>query len=875
MNSNNDQKLNNEEKVDEIDHLEPSTHDDENAYEQMQFIDDIDEDMGGVITAIRSSTHDSLQVASLKEFLARPVLAYTYSWDETGFTDTTESPWLDFFSNPHIKKKLDNFAFMQANLKAKVVINASPFLYGALLVSYRPLPNFTCEVPLTQTSTRFGADSTYNISCTPQSQTPHIILLPQNNMGGEIVMPWFYHKNWMNITSAADLTAMGTLYFQELVSLRSATNAATFDITVSVYLMAENVQVTGSTSALAAQSGKRNKKNNQADRAAPNEWSDKPVQKVASVVADIAGRLTTAPYIGPFAKATEMASNAIKGIATLFGWSNPPVIDNAMPMKNMPFHNLTTTGVSEPGATITIDAKNELSIDPRTVDLPPIDEMDLGYVCSKESLLTHFMWSDVDAKETTLFSALVQPNVNELSAVTPGNINYTIYAAPPVSHVSHLFRFWRGDLIFRFKVICTQYHKGRLSISWDPLYDIGTNTDIYTTSFNQVVDLAPDLDISIRIPYLQARQWLIVDKDLSDAWSAYRPRYGTTILRTPVTHITGTYNNGEIVVKVINELSGPEVDSEIAVLVFVKAADNFELALPEAPGDPTLSVLKPQSLVRTNEKTALVSPSHSGANAPIQNLNYMGETVKSLRTLLRRQVLEQIVTFTDYTPSGFFQELSFRFTKWPKSPGYNTFGPHLAQGVTSTTGVAYSYTQQSPFAWTVSCYVGMRGAIRRTFNADNMGNGANIVNSMRLWKRNSTNSTTGPLVNQRSIGTGLTAGTAYSTIASQMNLGADYSGFSGSALTNQWTQTGFQVELPHYYPTKFCATNPKNFYLGISEDYTNSEYYFVMMRLNGAAVATADNIALECYAGIGTDFNAFFFLNAPLIYKLASQPTAA
>lgn len=875
MNSNDNQKLNNEEKIDDMPSLEPSSHMDDNAYEQMQFVDDIDEDFGGVMSSIRSSDHDSLQVASLKEFLARPILAYTYSWDETGFTNAIETPWLDFFSNSHIKKKLDNFAFMQANLKAKIVINASPFLYGAILVSYRPLPDFTCEVPLTQTSTRFGSNSTYNISCTSQSQTPHVILLPQCNSGGEIIMPWFYYKNWLNITSATDLEKMGSLYFQELVPLRSASNAATFDITISVYLMADNVQVTGSTSSLAAQSGKRSMKPKQAARAAPNEWAEKPVQKVASVVADIAGRLTESPYIAPFAKATEMAANAVKGIASLFGWSNPPVIENAMPMKNLPFHNLTTTCVSEPGATLTIDAKNELTIDPRSVDLPPIDELEINYLAGRESLLTHFMWSDIDAKETTLFSSLVQPNLAEVAAVTPGNINYSIYAAPPVGHISHLFQYWRGDIIFRFKVICTQYHKGRLAICWDPLYDVGTNTDIYTTSFNQVVDLAPDLDVSIRVPYLQALQWLQVKKDLSNAWVAYRPSYGTELVYTPVTHATGTYNNGEIVVKVINELSGPEVDSQVAVLVYVRAADNFELSLPSQPGETTMSVLKPQSLVRTNEKSALISPAHSGASAPIQNMNYMGESVKSLRTLLRRQVLEGLITFTDFTAAGFYQELRYRFTKWPKSPGYNVLGPHLAQGVTSTTGVAYSFTQQSPFAWVASCFVGMRGTIRRTFNADNMGNAANILSSIRIYKRNSTMGSSGLQCTDRSISTGIVAGGSYSSVSRLMDRGADFSGFSGSALTNQWTQTGFSVELPHYYRSKFCATNPRNFYTGVSTDFTSSEHYQITMRLNGAAVTTANNIVLEAYTGIGTDFNTFFFLNVPLVYVLASTPLAA
>lgn len=879
-NKNNDstsQEIGDEVPVDNLEHVEPSTHSGDTAEEQMQFIDSIDDDEAGVYTNLRSSAHDSLQVASLKEFLSRPILAYTYVWNQTGFTNVKVNPWLTFFQNTHIKRKLDNFAFIQSNLKAKIIVNASPFMYGALMVSYRPLPSFTCDVPLTQTSTAYGVNSTFNISCVPQSQTPHILVLPQNNAGGEITMPWFYHKNWLDVTSATDLTNMGALYFQELVPLRSANNTTTFDLTISVYLMADNVHVTGTTTKLAAQSGKRPKSKAKVSSKAqePNEWAEGPVQKVASTVADIAGRLTTAPVIGVFAKATEMGAKAVSGIASLFGWSNPPVISNVMPMKNLPFHNLASTQVSEPGTTLTFDPKAEMTVDPRSVDLPPIDEMDINYLCGKESLLTHFMWADTDPVNTSLFNARVQPNLADFALVSNTNIDYTIYASPPLGHIARLFQFWRGDIIFRFKAICTQYHKGRVAITWDPLYDVASNTDVYTTSFNQVVDLAPDLDISVRIPYLQARQMLSVSKDYGHDWGLHRPSYGTSLVYSPVSlAATGVFNNGMISMKIINELNGPEDDTQVAFLVYISAADNIEFSNPTPPVDNKTSVVKPQSLVRSKQTTSLISPSHSGGKDEKQLLNYIGESVKSVRTVLRRQVLERIVLFNAaQTLQGFYQRLSTAFTKWPKSGGYVSTGPHSAQSIAdSTTFVSYDYIETTPFAWIVPCYVGMRGTIRRSFNVDTIGAGSDILNSMKVLRRN----TTQPNGSGRSFTVEVTewVGTTMGLSEGARRLlgSPEFQGYSGMALTNQRTQTGMTVELPHYYPFKFCATDPKDYPIGRADDDTLYHHYSLEMRVNPTTTRPPNELAIEFYTGIGTDFTTFFFLNVPFVYVLAELP---
>ena len=45
----------------------------------------------------------------LSDFMARPVNIANYTWDQPNLADQTLSPWLLYFQDPKIKRKLDNY----------------------------------------------------------------------------------------------------------------------------------------------------------------------------------------------------------------------------------------------------------------------------------------------------------------------------------------------------------------------------------------------------------------------------------------------------------------------------------------------------------------------------------------------------------------------------------------------------------------------------------------------------------------------------------------------------------------------------------------------------------------------------------------------
>lgn len=74
----------------------------------------------------------------LATYLSRPVkIADRTCTLGESFVRTVYEPWHLFFNSPPIKNKIENFAFIQCDLKIKVVVTSTPFVYAKYLLSYR------------------------------------------------------------------------------------------------------------------------------------------------------------------------------------------------------------------------------------------------------------------------------------------------------------------------------------------------------------------------------------------------------------------------------------------------------------------------------------------------------------------------------------------------------------------------------------------------------------------------------------------------------------------------------------------------------------------------------------------------------------------
>ncbi len=144
---------------------------------------------------------DDQSTLGLAEFLARPTLIGTHTWTTSAFSTTLNYVWSSFLDNAVIKNKLQNFAYIRGDLKVKLIVNCSPFYYGALIAYYEPIETPT----LSSTSLDFVTIS----------QRPHVWIYPQTSSGGELHLPFFYHKNYLPLAAKSEVPNMGDLVLKQ------------------------------------------------------------------------------------------------------------------------------------------------------------------------------------------------------------------------------------------------------------------------------------------------------------------------------------------------------------------------------------------------------------------------------------------------------------------------------------------------------------------------------------------------------------------------------------------------------------------------------------------------------------------------------------
>jgi hypothetical protein len=804
--------------------------------ETVSFTDSVAGDKAGLsYVADPIGSVDSTDVAGLATFLSRPVRIYNSTWNESDPQGNfgTIVPWYAFFSNTAIANKLNNFSWIRCNLNLKIIINASPFYYGAMLISYRPLLDLNDDTISTT------ADFQEWVG---RSQRPHVWLMPQESKGGDLTLPFFYYKNWLNIQSAADASNMGEIKLDVVYPLSSANGAVGTGVTIQVFAWATDVELSGPSIGQAVQS--------------QDEYGSGPISGPASAVANFADKFVSFPLIGRMATATKIGAGAVSSIAKIFGFTNVPVIENVNPFRPSPFPQLSSTQVGFPVEKLTLDVKNELSVDPGAIGLPTEDSLNISELVQKESLLTTTTWITSDLVDAQIFKSAISPWMfRDVATATQHKITM-----PPCAWVANMFAQWRGDIIFRFQFIKSKYHRGRVVIAYDPSGQ-GTNNIVQVPNassmiYTRIVDLGVEDAVEIRIPYSQAYPWLDLSTTFTnDVWS----RRGSDVIGGFI--YDSTKHNGMLTMRVMNVLTAPVAVSTVGVIVTVRGAENLEFANPSYVGDFSPFSVQSQTVF---EEPAVqeVAGKVNSVNSDRHLVNF-GENVVSLRQLLRRSCLNEMWLEPSDT-TDFISMLQHSMTRWPVPYGYDPGGLQNATGLVSGTSKPFNFTWSTPVNWILPAFVAVRGSMFWTFNVLGNSPAATAMNHIRVVRRpnvgvNASRSTYTQL--NKNIGAGSTGTPIMSGLRGNMNAGQ-----SGQALTNGATNSGLTVGLPNYTKTKFQSTSPIKITTPVNLDGSAQDTSILEVLSMPLYGPTTRNVVVEKYVGIGTDFNVYWFLNVPTTY---------
>lgn len=547
---------------------------------------------------------------TLSGFLERPRLVETATWNDShpiGHRLLRTDVYFEMLTAKPIRNKLMNFTYIRAGARIGVRINGTPFHYGKLLVTWTPM---FASLTSAQQSAR---DNLYTMS-----GYPHVIISPTENEVNEIVVPFAFPDVYMDLTQEQLITP-GVIQVFVLNPLALDGNVP--PISVSLFCNLENVELAGQsahedlpihtaqpmfdsaypTSALnqvfVAQgfSQRRNIAQEAKEKSTKGLISG-PMKAVSAA----AGALSVIPLVGTWSTAVAFVTGVLGDVAEKFGYCNPNTLESVAPrMLRLP-NFAYAEGLDTSSKNQVIPENNVTSFVENLGGSE--EEMQISSIVGTPSLMQVFSWTGGATANTNLYSAFVSPTICHVDSSTGWNQYFNTmlrWGTLPST-------MWRGSLRYDVQITCSNFHSGRLRVSYQPKFKgLSLNRDDQQT-INRIVDIQNETEFSFVVPYLSEMPWSKVEH-----WVTEFGNYDTNI--------------GLLNFSVVNELTHTvEPIPDIHINVWVSAGPDFQLAYPSTRGlkvsGPPIAPIafEAQGLTQYNMKNREHPPLLPGAHGAIE-----------------------------------------------------------------------------------------------------------------------------------------------------------------------------------------------------------------------------------------------------------------
>lgn len=797
-------------------------------------------------TRSATDTYDT----DLTNFFSRPIKIDEKEWTVGNALDYFIDPWTLYFSNPRVQNRITTYNLLRADLHLKIVINGNGFYYGRAQAAYLPNSNYDALT---------GSTSFWDL--VQWSQMPKIFINPTTSMAGEMIIPFHLYQNnaWIQNGNVNDLGRLWVRSYNDLLHANGASGASAA-VNVSIFAWAENVQLSVLTSmdvgGLTPQSGEIDEANSKGIVSGP-----------ATTVSKWAGYLKEIPIISPYATATQKAANVTAEIASAFGYCRPPLTKAPEPYRPTAVSSLANTNVPDVVQKLTVDHKQELTIDPSIAGYGEKDLMSIKSIASRESFFAQFDWATTAVGEDLLWNCRVDP----CQFVQDGSKFYF----PSLCAAALPFKYWTGTLKFRFQIVCSTFHKGRIKIVYDPNQIDGTE---YNTNYMKIVDIADEQDVTIEVGVGRPTTLLTHSEPGTDTFAS--------MASTSALSYSEAQGNGVLGVYVVNKLGVPNsvATNDISVNVFISASDDFEVFAPypyfqnfvfrtqsgflNQSGEATIpeheATDEPNAPVKMNSENIAVE----SFNLPETNLVYTGESIQSFRTLLKRYNKFRTIGYEEYPPT----RMNNCFANFPFLRGYVAG----AINITSNT-TPYNYCNTVLLHWVTYMFSGWRGSIRYKLIPRITGMSCDITVSRRPTSSTNDYSFQTSFNNPK----GNTSAIAYDAVYINSDLQAgiapgdrEQSGTSGIAYANSQVNPVLEWEMPYYSKYRYVPGKTEN-WTSLNNPFT--EYCIVCINQtieNGQSGFNEPSAAgcFDYHVAAGEDFQTYFFTGLPPMYLEVLPP---
>lgn len=532
------------------------------------------------------STAEATYQQDIKEFLAKPIILRTGAFAGS-ITPLFNNLLTDLFQVDIWKRKLQGFLAIRATVVVRLQLNANKFQQGRLIMGYVPA----------------GADSFYRFDTTPMTQLPHVEMDINTDTSAVLEIPYVTPYTHFNLLSGIGESAY--LCIKSYLPFKYGTGSSVCDYTVWCSLKDVELVTPALNTGYIAQSGisKKNIRDKEVS------VFTGPVSSALSKLSSAATTLTGIPYISSYASTVSWVSAIGAKVAAAFGYS--------IPRDERPYLKVNRGFYAGENNADGLDSSDTLGLMTTNCVQPlpglggtDLDEMSLQFLQQISAYWYTTIWSTAAIADDTIAYFELKP-----TDFVNGDSSIGVYPTP-VGFLANAFRYYRGSLVVKLKLAKTQFHSGRLIVSFSP--STGVDQPDYTNDdtaylFREIIDVRDAIEYTFTIPYVSTEPYLETD----NSYGAFR-------------------------VSVLNPLVAPDtVANSIDIGIEIAAGPDMEWAYPQriklspttfyAESGISLGV----SDIVKQEKCLGSSTATANFGADVASL-CIGEKIMSIKQLLNR-----------------------------------------------------------------------------------------------------------------------------------------------------------------------------------------------------------------------------------------------
>jgi hypothetical protein len=390
-------------------------------------------------------------VPQYEDFVQHPLLLSHYHWTPTStasvlYTDIFATYLSTASSNP-LGYKLNNFRFISGDLKITVVVQGMPFAQGLLLLAFDPTPIPSGRTPLAPVAT--------NSQPPPQKvrgrYLPHILVDPSKSQTYELILKC---PTVWGVWDRAQTLGSYSLSIIPYNALGSGTSTAPA-IGLCIYCSLVDPIMTGITYTSGSLASKEQ-----------DPKLSSRIRDAGKFVSKIAEPFKSIPYIGTgatlFSDITETASSFL----SWFGYSRPMDMEVQSTYLSTTVPALTNIDAKFEARNLAMRQINSVGITDDISNISSMEDQMIDNLLMKEGLIYQYQIATTATSQSLLFTIPVTPLIifpSDSPAITDQ------FEPTTLAYITSMFKYWRGDIKYRFEVVASVFTRCTIMIAYCPL----------------------------------------------------------------------------------------------------------------------------------------------------------------------------------------------------------------------------------------------------------------------------------------------------------------------------------------------------------------------------------------------------------------------